>query len=62
MKKMVLKLNVCLTDADSQGIMRNTLGGIAQLVERLHGMQEVSGSNPLITIMYVVDVVERLLI
>ena len=24
-------------------------GGIAQLVERLHGMQEVSGSNPLIS-------------
>ena len=22
-------------------------GGLAQLVERLHGMQEVSGSNPL---------------
>ena len=24
-------------------------GGIAQLVERLHGMQEVSGSTPLIS-------------
>ena len=24
-------------------------GGIAQLVERLHGMQEASGSNPLIS-------------
>ena len=33
--------------------MRNTLGGIAQLVERLHGMQEVSGSNPLISIVVV---------
>ena len=27
--------------------MRIDLGGIAQLVERLHGMQEVSGSIPL---------------
>ena len=26
---------------------RNILGGIAQLGERLHGMQEVSGSIPL---------------
>ncbi len=26
---------------------RNTCGGIAQLGERLHGMQEVSGSIPL---------------
>ena len=37
---------------DSQGILRSTLerGGLAQLVERLHGMQEVSGSNPLSSI------------
>ena len=28
-------------------IMRALLGGIAQLGERLHGMQEVSGSIPL---------------
>ena len=27
--------------------MHISLGGIAQLVERLHGMQEVSGSIPL---------------
>ena len=28
-------------------IMHISFGGIAQLVERLHGMQEVSGSIPL---------------
>ena len=27
--------------------MRSLFGGIAQLVEHLHGMQGVSGSNPL---------------
>ena len=29
--------------------LMNTRGGIAQLGERLHGMQEVSGSIPLIS-------------
>ena len=29
------------------GILRGSSGGIAQLGERLHGMQEVSGSIPL---------------
>ena len=28
-------------------LKRNAPGGLAQLVERLHGMQEVSGSTPL---------------
>ncbi len=27
-------------------------GGLAQLVERLHGMQEVIGSNPLSSTLY----------
>ena len=27
--------------------LRSGIGGLAQLVERLHGMQEVRGSNPL---------------
>ena len=27
--------------------LRKLAGGLAQLVERLHGMQEVIGSNPL---------------
>lgn len=31
----------------SQGVSFCVLGGIAQLGERLHGMQEVSGSIPL---------------
>ena len=31
------------------GLLAAGRGGIAQLVERLHGMQEVSGSNPLIS-------------
>ena len=30
-------------------IRRQVFGGIAQLGERLHGMQEVSGSIPLIS-------------
>ena len=29
--------------------MRQSLGGIAQLGERLHGMQEVIGSSPIIS-------------
>ena len=29
-----------------------SFGGIAQLGERLNGIQEVSGSNPLISILY----------
>jgi hypothetical protein len=32
------------------GAARFLCGGIAQLVERLHGMQEVSGSTPLTSI------------
>ncbi len=36
---------ICLSDA--AGCINCVLGGIAQLGERLHGMQEVSGSIPL---------------
>ncbi len=35
------------TRVGSISIMRALFGGIAQLGERLHGMQEVSGSIPL---------------
>ena len=36
-----------LQGADALRIIRPPRGGIAQLGERLHGMQEVSGSIPL---------------
>ena len=42
--------NFCMktfTDWILMIIMRASFGGIAQLGERLHGMQEVSGSIPL---------------
>ena len=40
--------------------MRALFGGIAQLGERLHGMQEVSGSIPLISTKVVVVCPHRL--
>ncbi len=44
--RVILRLQVfaILKNADNMHI---SYGGIAQLVERLHGMQEVSGSIPL---------------
>ena len=35
-----------MTGQDALGIIRASCGGIAQLGERLHGMQEVTGSIP----------------
>jgi len=34
---------------EAVGVLTRDYGGIAQLGERLHGMQEVSGSIPLIS-------------
>lgn len=31
-------------------IYKDSLGGVAQLGERLHGMQEVVGSSPIVSI------------
>jgi hypothetical protein len=36
-----------VTKAVESAIISGSVGGIAQLGERLHGMQEVSGSIPL---------------
>ena len=43
----VLKLRTEFAGMENALIFASRSGGLAQLVERLHGMQEVSGSNPL---------------
>ena len=52
------------TQTSKQAKSVSKIGGIAQLGERLHGMQEVSGSIPLTSTsisLLVVEVVQKLL-
>ena len=49
-KKVVdISVFVCYNSKRRQGLVLTTYGGVAHLGERLHGMQEVRGSIPLIS-------------